>query len=250
MITTFFHPWILILPLSLGHVSAVTTLEFTPLENPTSTVTILPTKTQTSTPFACIDACFNNATGGGTQGGCPGLAGQYACICVFPAMMQSFASCLSTTCSLDNSTVQETLGNVQQVCASCTPDGCNTFSISGSGDIGITQTIQAPISSTTASLCPTTVQSMVASSGLGGVGASGFISVGLGPCSVSSDTSGNSAAFTSGSSVGTVTGGALSDSLASPTTNSTGSSSASDRIPPHKMTLGALLALVVGGTLV
>nr|GAT57218.1 predicted protein [Mycena chlorophos] len=207
------------LPLTVGLVFALTT-----------TITPIPASptTSSSSPYSCIDTCFNNATGDGTQGGCAGLAGQYECICAFPAMMQSFASCMSISCSLDNTTVQETLGNVQQVCASCTSDGCNSFNISA------TETIQAQSSSEPSSLCPTTVESATATTASGGVGASAFFSEGLGSCTASA---GNSASSTSR----TITVPAVSGA---PTTNGT-TSSVSVRCRPNSTLTGTTLTLVV-----
>ncbi|KAJ7249146.1 hypothetical protein B0H12DRAFT_1234810 [Mycena haematopus] len=157
----------------------------TPLQDgtsPSSALSAIPAS-QTSSPTACIDVCFNNATGYGKQGGCPGISGQYECICTFPALMQDFETCMSTSCALDNSTIQETLGNVQQICTSCTPDGCDTFSISATGG---TVTFQDTFSASNSDLCYTTAQS----AGFSSSGVAGFASVGPVHCgsSVSSET--------------------------------------------------------------
>ncbi|KAJ7657236.1 hypothetical protein DFH06DRAFT_459446 [Mycena polygramma] len=182
---------------SISATSSVDLATFTPLagdSSRTSTAFFAVSSSQTSSPSACIDGCFNDATGSGKQGGCAGISGQYECICSVPAMMQDFQTCMSATCSLDSSTIQETLGNVQQICGSCTPDGCNTFSISGSANGGGTITFQAPSSNSPptatagASLCYSTTESVwVSSAGsLGAVVGSGFFSAGSFPCASSS----------------------------------------------------------------
>ncbi|KAJ7202586.1 hypothetical protein GGX14DRAFT_462981 [Mycena pura] len=179
------------------------------------------------------------------------ISGQYQCICAFPAMMQSFQNCMSSTCSLDDSTIQNTLGNVQQICASCTPDGCNAFSISGSGNGGGSVTFQAPISSATAGLCYITTQSEAASTlgGLGGVVGSGFFSVGLGPCPSSSPASSESGSSASNTII-------LSDDAAASGTTMPvpGTSAASSfKFRMHLRGVGTfflLLALALGGALV
>lgn len=192
-------------------------------------------------------------------------------MCAFPAMNQTFENCMSSTCSLDDSTIQNTLGNVQQICASCTPDGCNacrfhhlhkayrsltakarnTVSISGSGNGGGSVTFQAPISSATAGLCYITTQSEAASTlgGLGGVVGNGFFSVGLGPCPSSSPASSESGSSASNTIV-------LSDDAAASgtTTPIPGTSAAfSFKFRIHLRGVGTfflLLALALGGALV
>ncbi|KAJ6480526.1 hypothetical protein C8R47DRAFT_600219 [Mycena vitilis] len=191
---------ILSLSSTLVSISATSTVDlasFTPLVGDSSrtesTAFFAISSSQTISPSACIDGCFNDATGSGKQGGCAGISGQYECICSFPAMMQDFQTCMSATCSLDSSTIQETLGNVQQICGSCTPDGCNTFSVSGSANSGGTITFQAPssnlppTSTAPTSLCYSTTESVSLSSvgSLNGVAGSGFFSAGFVPCASS-----------------------------------------------------------------
>ncbi|KAJ7435803.1 hypothetical protein B0H11DRAFT_2112775 [Mycena galericulata] len=178
---------------------------FTPLEDATTGVSTATSSSPTSLPSACIDACFNNATGSGKETGCvgcvafparlgthletPGLwltsdsiSGQYECICTFPAMLQTFQSCMSASCALDNTSIQETLGNVEQICASCNSDGCNTFSISAGGTVTFSGTLGAAQPS--ASLCYSTTQTVWTSSagGFGGTEGGGSFSAGPVPC--------------------------------------------------------------------
>ncbi|KAJ7183853.1 hypothetical protein C8R46DRAFT_1186731 [Mycena filopes] len=177
--------------------TAASTLDlgtFTPLEDSdsvTATATAV-VSFPSSSPGTCIDYCFNNATGSGRQGGCAGISGQYECICAFPAMMQTFETCLSSTCALDSNTIQQTLANVQQVCASCGPNGCNAFTINAPVTPGETTTRTVQPSSTNLappSVCFTTTQSATASAGSGGIFGTGFISVGTVPCPTSAPTS-------------------------------------------------------------
>ncbi|KAJ7113186.1 hypothetical protein C8R44DRAFT_882197 [Mycena epipterygia] len=169
---------------------------FTPLEDaPTSTNPFFAVSTQPASPSSCIDGCFNNATGGGRQSGCAGISGQYGCICTFPALMQQFSSCMSTSCALDTATLQQTLANVQQICAGCTSDGCNAFSISGGGSFGGTVTVTRSAAAATptqsGSLCYSTTQSVWTSSvnGQGGAVGGGFFSAGPVPCASSASPS-------------------------------------------------------------
>ncbi|KAJ6535729.1 hypothetical protein B0H19DRAFT_1184064 [Mycena capillaripes] len=228
--------------------STVNLATFTPLEDGTRTSTafLAISTSQSGSPSTCIDACFNSATGSGKQGGCVGISGQYECICTFPAMMQTFEGCMSTTCSLDSSTVQETLGNVQQICASCTPDGCNAFSIAASGNAGGTITFQAPPGSTpsataSASFCYSTTQSVYASSVPGSFVGGGFFSAGLVPCGSSSTVGGSS------TSVLVSSGSALSGSASPSGTTTTGAALSSRH---HLWAWApAFLAVAVGATL-
>ncbi|KAJ6629786.1 hypothetical protein B0H10DRAFT_1985369 [Mycena sp. CBHHK59/15] len=173
----------------------------------TASVFFVTATSSAADPSTCIDTCFDNATGGGTQGGCVGISGQYACICSFPEFMNTFTECMRTTCALDQTTVQQTLDNVQQVCAGCEDGVCNSFAISGTVTAPATgtATISAvpPTTTPAASLCPTTVSSAWAdASSFGGV-----FSVGVGPC-VSSSAPVASAAPASGGTGGRASGSA------------------------------------------
>ncbi|KAJ7112054.1 hypothetical protein C8R43DRAFT_1159276 [Mycena crocata] len=222
---------------------------FTPLEDGTSTTSafLAISTSPNSPPSACIDSCFNNATGGGKQGGCPGISGQYECICTFPEMMQSFETCMVTTCALDDTTVQQTLSNVQQICASCTPDGCNTFSISGNG--GGTIAVSAsepPVSTPSSSLCYGSTQSAWTSSfgTLGGAVGGGFASAGPMPCGISEPSS--SASF-----VGS-TGVPVPDATSASGTSTTSSSAAAVQFTPHSgmwTVIFAFFGMTLGGAL-
>ncbi|KAJ7738266.1 hypothetical protein DFH07DRAFT_841273 [Mycena maculata] len=226
-------------------VPAANLATFTPLEDltaSTSTAFLAPIATQTSSPSACIDNCFNNATGDGKETGCVGISGQYECICTFPTMMQSFITCMSGSCALDSTTVHQTLENVQQICASCNSDGCNSFTISDAGNGDGTETFSVTEVSVTpsASLCSGSTESLWTSSvsGNGGVAGGGFFSAGSVRCGSSdSETpttlaseSPSDAASPSGSSAGTPT---------------------SDALGFHSYTWGGLayLALILVGTL-
>ncbi|KAJ7820060.1 hypothetical protein B0H14DRAFT_2834433 [Mycena olivaceomarginata] len=185
------RPWLMILQIMLSALVSISTATstvnlatFIPLEDGTgssSAFFAIPTS-QSASPGDCIDSCFNNATGSGNQGGCGGISGQYECICAFPAMMRNFETCMSARCALDNGTIQQTLGNVQQICGSCTPDGCNAVSISTLRTSEATLTFQEPVSMPIFGLCYSTTQSAGSSS----AGVGGFASVGPIPCGSSS----------------------------------------------------------------
>ncbi|KAJ7696216.1 hypothetical protein B0H17DRAFT_1198139 [Mycena rosella] len=236
--------WIFLLGSVLTAQGTVNLATFTPLEDGTTTSTafFFSSTSLTSSPTGCIDTCFNNATGGGKQGGCVGISGQYDCICTFPSMMQSFETCMSTTCALDSTTVQQTLGNVQQICSSCTPDGCSTFKISASrigGGTIIGSATLAPVSTPSVSLCYSSTQSAWTSSAgaAGGAVGGGFFSAGPVACAASSSGVGPSSTVI-----------ALSDS-ASPT--GTSPSSAMHGFSPYVSVFAATaLALSLGRALV
>ncbi|KAJ7479530.1 hypothetical protein FB451DRAFT_1239228 [Mycena latifolia] len=175
--------------------------------------------------------------------------------------MQVFETCMSATCALDAVTVQQTLSNVQQVCASCTPDGCNSFVISAGGNGGgtifaSTTVTQAPVSMP--SLCYTTTQSAWTSSVGGGGGAvgGGFFSAGPVPCA---DSSSNNAASSSGTPLSSSGGVSLPDAAsASDTASPSGVTSASSAAPglgyPYALATTAVAAVLaiglsLGGTL-
>ncbi|KAJ7250614.1 hypothetical protein C8J57DRAFT_1354395 [Mycena rebaudengoi] len=183
--------FMIVLALLMITASAMDLPTFIPLvnESPTSTAFFaLSTPVLAgATPFACIDSCFNNATGGG-KSACFGVSGQYQCICTFPAMMEDFETCMSTKCDVPDATVQETLGNVQQICQSCTSDGCNTFSISAGGNAGGTLTF-TPSAESTQSVCYSSTQSSSFTVNSGGVAGGGFQSVGRVPCGPLSQSS-------------------------------------------------------------
>ncbi|KAJ6532907.1 hypothetical protein DFH09DRAFT_131574 [Mycena vulgaris] len=233
------------------HVTAQNTFNiatFTPLEDGTSTSTafFFSSTSPASSPIGCIDTCFNNATGGGRQTGCVGISGQYECICTFPAMMQRFEKCMEDTCALDGSTVQQTLGNVRQICTSCTPDGCNTFKISTSGNDGgtiIVSATPAPVSTPSDSLCSSSTQSAWISSvgGTGGAVGGGFASAGLVPCG-SSASSGPSA-------LSSPTGAALSDAASPSGSAITAPTSDAYGLYPYLFVI-TFCAVGLGGTLV
>ncbi|KAJ7756584.1 hypothetical protein B0H16DRAFT_687044 [Mycena metata] len=196
-------------------------------------------------PSTCIDNCFNSATGSGTQAGCLGISGQYECICTMHGMMQDFEACMSTTCALGNTTIQETLGNVQQICASCTPNGCNSFAISASGNGGGTITAQVPSATfsqsfTPPSVCYTTTQSFSIAPGSGGAVGGGFFSAGIIPCasSLADDNRGSTSALGSLS-----TGASTSSTTIKTTSSATSAHRPLFRSPRGVVSLAASLAL-------
>ncbi|KAJ7162453.1 hypothetical protein C8R46DRAFT_1283391 [Mycena filopes] len=133
---TMFSAVPLLLPLALcssTYTAATTTINLatvTPSGDGTSSAT-------TVVPFSCSDDCFDNTTRAG-EGGCPS-SGAYECLCAFPAVMQNFHTCLTSTCALADNALQETLSQVQQVCGlwnGYTPNG-------GTAGGGSTPSLQA-----------------------------------------------------------------------------------------------------------